>query len=162
MPATRLDPPPEEHPYEGTWGIDAVLYSRILAAHTEAEESYLNTLARDDKTFHSACRIATLNARAEGLARAIAIITGEPVVDVRVRSTKLSEERRQRGLRGVALARKNLAAHLRGGPRVEVEKRGGQQVNPWAPRPPQATVIPAAPPRPINRPDPTRITPGRG
>ena len=28
------------------------------------------------------------------------------------------------------------------------EKRGGQQGNAWAPRPPRATVIPPAPPRP--------------
>ena len=113
MPATRLDPPPEEHPYEGTWGIDAVLYSRILAAHTQAEESYFRALTRDNGSEVAAYQIAVLNARADGLARAIAIISGEPVVEVRVRSTKLSEERRQRGLRGVALARKNLAAHQR-------------------------------------------------
>ena len=113
MPTTHLGPPPEEHLYEGTWGIAAVLYSRILAAHTEAEESYFAALTRDDGSEVAAYQIAVLNARAEGLARAIAIITGEPVVEVRVRSTKLSEERRQRGLRGVDLARKNLAAHLR-------------------------------------------------
>ena len=117
IPAAPPRPAGAGSGHDGTWGIDAHLYARILAAHTMAEESYFRALTRDDGSEKSASRIATLNARAEGLAEAIAIISGDLVVDVRVRSTELSEKRRQQGLQGVDRARRNLDVHLRSGSR---------------------------------------------
>lgn len=92
----------------GTGEIDSVLYGRLVAAHLEAEEVYFRAVARADGSDRARRMIGLGNAKAEGLAEAVALVEGVPVVDVRARAAELSEARRAAGLEGVEGARKLL------------------------------------------------------
>lgn len=90
----------------GTSRIDGVLYGALLALHHEAEEVYFRALARADGSDRARRLIGLANAKAEGLAEAVALVSGDEVVDVRARAAELSEARRAAGLDGVAGCRK--------------------------------------------------------
>lgn len=94
----------------GTSRIDGVLYGALLALHHEAEEIYFRAIARADGSDRARRLIGLANAKAEGLAEAVALVSGDPVVDVRARAAELSEARKAAGLEGVAGCRRVVEA----------------------------------------------------
>lgn len=93
---------------DGTGLVDSRLLGRVALEHREAEEAYFRALAG---TAHGA-RVARLDGKAEGLALAVAVLSGIDVAEVRVRVAADSSERKRAGLDGVALARRSLEVGL--------------------------------------------------
>lgn len=89
---------------DGTGLVDSRLFGRVALEHREAEEAYFRALARRAHGAH----VAGLNGKAEGLALAIAVLSGIDVVEVRAKAAADSGERKRAGLDGVALARRAL------------------------------------------------------
>lgn len=85
-----------------TGKVDALLAARVASAHHEAEETYLRALDRGAPT------VPALNGKAEGLAEAFAILSGEDVIDVRARACEAISAQRGRALDGIGRARAAL------------------------------------------------------
>ena len=100
-----------------TGEVSAMLFGRIALAHREAEEAYFRALDRLGANVGGGFerdrleRVASsANGKAEGLAEAVALLSGLDVVEVRAKAAEESEARRKAGLDGVALARRALEA----------------------------------------------------
>jgi hypothetical protein len=114
-PGRRADDDP-------TGEVSAMLFGRIALAHREAEEAYFRALDRIGLLSSSGLvegvderdrleRVASAaNGKAEGLAEAVALLSGLDVVEVRAKAAEESEARKKAGLDGVALARRALEA----------------------------------------------------
>lgn len=104
-------------------GVSALTFGLLSTRHLEAEGAYFRALdeekeakaisgrgSRFDGTRITLARITTAgrNGRAEGLAEAISILTGDDVVEVRARAALEIEARERRGLEGVGAARARL------------------------------------------------------
>lgn len=99
-----------------TGEVSAMLFGRVALAHREAEEAYFRALDRIGAAPSSIERArlervaSSANGKAEGLAEAVALLSGLDVVEVRAKAAEESEARRRAGLDGVALARRALEA----------------------------------------------------
>lgn len=87
-----------------TGRIDVLLFARLASAHMDAERAYFVALEDDRHPIVEASR----NAKAEGLAEAVALLLGAEVVEVRARAAKAYEDEKARGRSGVERARARL------------------------------------------------------
>lgn len=81
--------------------IDPILYGRLCAAHSDAEEYYV-WIAGVNGTYNAWNReIVIADGKAEGLALAVAIVGGGDVVEIRTRVQQKCRARRAAGIRSV-------------------------------------------------------------
>ena len=77
-----------------TGEIDPILYGRLCVAHADAEEHYLRLIALAGGDGAWIQMLAEANGKAEGLALAVAIISGEGIWEIRERAQQRCEDRR--------------------------------------------------------------------
>ena len=114
-PERRSGPGRRATDSDPTGEVSALLFGRVAMAHREAEEAYfraLDRLGRANELERDRLEraIGAANGKAEGLAEAVALLSGVDVVEVRAKAAEESEARRRAGLDGVALARRSLEA----------------------------------------------------
>ena len=77
-----------------TGEIDPILFGRLCVAHADAEEHYLRVVALAGGDDAWSRMLDGANAKAEGLALAVAIISGDGTGAVRERAQQRCEDRR--------------------------------------------------------------------
>ena len=81
--------------------IDPILYGRLCAAHSDAEEHYLWFAGMNGTSNVWDRAVATADGMAEGLAMAVAIIGGGDAGEIRTLAQQTCKARKAAGIRSV-------------------------------------------------------------
>lgn len=111
-PDRRRGPQRRAEGDDPTGRIDSLLFAKLASAQSDAEARYLGSVASPRPGLADSSRVlvtSSLNAKAEGLAEAMAIISGGEVSEIRSRSQELVRERQTRERASIADARAALA-----------------------------------------------------
>lgn len=95
-----------------TGRVDSLLFAKVASAHSDAEARYLGSIDSPRANLAHSSRVlvtASLNAKAEGLAEAMAILSGGEPSEIRARAQELVRERQTRERASIADARAALA-----------------------------------------------------